>query len=221
MKICNNSGRVLLLTPKKENNMKTLKIASAVALASMVASSALAASGDLYGRLDAGYAMSKAKFTGTANQTVKANSFTGNVGLGYYYTDAVRVDVNFGYTPGTATKIKSGTLNGDKLKVSSYTGMVNAYYDFTGMDIVPYVTIGGGVTSLKAKLTGATTPAKYKGKLAFAYQAGLGAAYEVTSGVFLDAGYRFTGNSFKKSTGTLALKPQPSHSFLIGARVNF
>lgn len=210
--------------------MKNLKIVSAV-VASVVASSALAASGDMYGRVDAGYSMSSPKthiFTGTSTEyKSKSNQFTGNVGLGYYYTDEVRMDVNFGFTPSTSTKLKKDGKKTDmKVKVSTYTGMINGYYDFTGMDVVPYVTAGLGFISASAKVSGKDASgkdvsAKAKTKSAFAYQAGLGAAYEVTSGVFLDAGYRFTGSTFKKSKSKTSVVPGASHAFLLGARVNF
>jgi|GEM_PF-5788716 len=207
--------------------MKTMKIASAVVLASMVASSALAASGDFYGRVDAGYAIAqKEKVVVTAGTyTAKNKGFAGNLGLGYYYTDAVRMDVNFGYAPGTSQKAKlNNAATNVKVKSTGYTGMVNAYYDFTGMDVVPYVTVGGGVVYEKVKTTN-LTGVKGAHKAAFAYQVGLGAAYEVTSGVFLDAGYRFTGNGMKKFTSkdkAVTYKPsKQSSTFLIGARVNF
>lgn len=204
--------------------MKKLKIVSAV-VASVVASSAFAAAGDMYGRVDAGYAMSSPKIhvvDSTDSFKSKNNGFTGNLGLGYYYTDQVRMDVNFGFTPSTSGKVKvNGKKTDSKLKVSTYTGMVNGYYDFTGMDVVPYVTVGLGLLSVSAKASGEDLNGKTKGKTAFAYQAGLGAAYEVTSGVFLDAGYRFTGNTFKKSKSKSSLVPGASHAFLLGARVNF
>lgn len=204
--------------------MKNLKIVSAV-VASVVASSALAASGDMYGRVDAGYSMSSPKIhvLGSSDSfKSKNNGFTGNVGLGYYYTDEVRMDVNFGFTPSTSGKVKeNGEKIDSKLKLSTYTGMVNGYYDFTGMDVVPYVTAGLGFVSLSGKLSGEDLDGKLERATTFAYQAGLGAAYEVTSGVFLDAGYRFTGNTFKKSKSKSSVVPGHSHAFLLGARVNF
>jgi opacity protein-like surface antigen len=213
--------------------MKTLKIAALAAAASLVATSALATAGEYYGRLDAGYAMStpKAYYNKSEVFKSKANGLAGNVGIGYYYTDNVRMDVNFNFTVGSKKKITesyNSGFNGYKFKANTYTGLINGYYDFTGMQIVPYVTAGFGFQGVNAKISGTsdagqTSSAKFKGKAAFAYQLGLGAAYEVTSGVMLDVGYRFTGNTFSKGKvdGNVYLKPGYTNTILVGARMSF
>lgn len=202
--------------------MKTIKIASAVVLASMVASSAMAASGDYYGVVAAGYSVdSKAKVSGTVvNVDAKKGTkgFAGTVGVGYYVTDAIRSDVSFSFSPSNTYK-KSGV----KHTLTSYAGLVNAYYDFTGASIVPYVTVGAGAVSKVYKYTSSTTSLKSKRTTEFAYQAGLGLGYEVSSGVILDAGYRYTGSAGKmKVKGSDAKATvKGTHSFLAGARFSF
>lgn len=217
-----NMNNVLHQLLIRENKMKTLRIISAAALASFIASSALAASGDVYARMDAGYALGQAKFTGSAQQNVIINGFAGNLGLGYCITDEIRTDVNFGFTPAHSIKIKNSTLAGNNLRMSSSTAMLNGYYDFTGAEIIPYVTLGAGMLNVKGKVTGPNA-ATFKRKTAFAYQAGFGASFELSSKVHFDLGYRFTGNSVGKSTtGALSFKPAKfAHTFLFGTRISF
>lgn len=204
--------------------MKSFKIVSAILLASTVSSTAMAAEGDAYARVDAGYSLASAKISGDSNQTLKPKGFIGNVGVGYYYTDNVRVDVNLGFSPDLNKKIKKDTLNGSKIKLKSYTGMVNAYYDFVGSELTPYITVGLGIENTQAKIKGSTN-VSFKSKTSFAYQAGLGAAYEVASGTFLDLGYRFSGTGSQKLKAknglNYKLKPKYTNSFLLGLRVNF
>ncbi|WCR57685.1 P44/Msp2 family outer membrane protein [Wolbachia endosymbiont of Ctenocephalides felis wCfeJ] len=76
---------------------------------------------------------------------------------------------------------------------NNLAGMVNVYYDFNKeeMQLVPYVGVGGGLT--KVKFLGRT-------RYAFAYQAKLGANYQLTAQVQAFAGLRYfgiLGNEFK------------------------
>lgn len=76
-------------------------------------------------------------------------------------------------------------------------GMANAWYDLdTGSAWTPYIRIGVGATLLSVQLaTGQDEEDKYfdGSGLDFAYQAGVGVAFEVLSGFSLTAGYQFFG----------------------------
>ena len=76
-------------------------------------------------------------------------------------------------------------------------GLANAWYDLdTGSAWTPYIGIGVGATFLSVQLaTGQDEEDRYLdgSGLGFAYQAGLGVAFEVLSGFSLTAGYQFFG----------------------------
>lgn len=215
---------LVLLLIKWVNKMRFVKITSAVLMASMLSASASAVAGDFYGSIAAGYSLdskAKAKFiNGSSFAPTKASKgFAGAVGFGYYFMDEVRADVTFALTPSNSSK-----KNGAKVKIASYTGLVNAYYDFTGAEIIPYVTAGIGATSRKVKYSDTSTNKySFKNKTGFAYQAGLGAAYDVASGVKVDLGYRYTAADIQvkdKATGN-KITTKGAHSFLLGLRADF
>ena len=76
-------------------------------------------------------------------------------------------------------------------------GMANAWYDLdTGSAWTPYIGIGVGATLLSVQLaTGQDEEDEYfdGSGVGFAYQAGVGVAFEVLSGFSLTAGYQFFG----------------------------
>ena len=76
-------------------------------------------------------------------------------------------------------------------------GMANAWYDLdTGTAWTPYIGIGVGGTLLSVQLaSGQDEEDQYfdGSNLGFAYQAGVGVAFEVLSGFSLTAGYQFFG----------------------------
>ena len=76
-------------------------------------------------------------------------------------------------------------------------GMANAWYDLdTGSAWTPYIGVGVGATLLSVQLaTGQDEEDQYfdGSGLGFAYQAGVGVAFEVLSGFSLTAGYQFFG----------------------------
>lgn len=207
--------------------MKIRNLAIIAAMTSIISTSALAAAGDYYGRLDAGYSLSRGKLSGQVAQNIKANSYAGNVGVGYYFANDIRMDVNFGWTGEASTRVKTGALSGAKFRMKSYSGMVNGYYDFNDAEIIPYVTVGLGAIHAKGKVIGSPSNgaviSKVKNKTAFAYQAGIGVGYEISPKVLVDLGYRFTGNTLKKSKNAAAVsvKPDYANAVLVGARISF
>ena len=64
---------------------------------------------------------------------------------------------------------------------------------------------------------------KFKNKIAFSYQAGLGAAYPLSDSATADLGYRYTGSSqtlVSKSKG-VKIKVEPMHALSLGVRFTF
>ena len=76
-------------------------------------------------------------------------------------------------------------------------GMANAWYDlYTGTAWTPYIGVGVGGALLSVQLaTGEDEEDQYfdGSGIGFAYQAGVGVAFEVLSGFSLTAGYQFFG----------------------------
>ena len=82
----------------------------------------------------------------------------------------------------------------DTLTVLAATA--NAWYDLdTGTAWTPYIGIGVGATNISVQLAEGTDADPYfdGNGWGFAYQAGVGVAFEVLSGFSLTAGYQFVG----------------------------
>ena len=88
--------------------------------------------------------------------------------------------------------------------LTALAATANAWYDLdTGTAWTPYIGIGVGATNLSVQLaTGPDTDDQYfKGEgWGFAYQAGVGVAFEVLNGFSLVAGYQFFGTLETKVT---------------------
>ncbi|WP_395463646.1 P44/Msp2 family outer membrane protein [Wolbachia endosymbiont of Cantharis cryptica] len=105
--------------------------------------------------------------------------------------------------------IESKTIEADfrvafKMKNKGFNnlaGMINVYHEFNkeGMQFVPYIGVGGGLT--KVKFLGRT-------RYAFAYQAKLGVNYPLTTQTQVFAGLRYfgiLGNEFKGIVPTIKI----------------
>lgn len=79
--------------------------------------------------------------------------YTGNIAVGAYVNDHVRVEFEGGYSK---SDVKQATFNNAPLaadgNVTTYTGMVNGYYDFAPSSILrPYVGVGAGAAKVSYK----------------------------------------------------------------------
>lgn len=128
--------------------------------------------------------------------------------LGYDF-GSFRTDLEFTYLSSKAVfdvdKVKRRGPNedaDDSLTVMAL--MANAWYDLdTGSAWTPYIGIGVGGTHLSVQLAEGTdeNDRYFEGTgLGFAYQAGVGVAFEVLSGFSLTAGYQFFGTLLTKVT---------------------
>lgn len=158
--------------------MMNLKLLSAVAIAalSLSAVSAMAGEGEegkMYARVGGSYGFAGKPGLRTDSQFQKASDFNsviglndtslkgygGDVALGYYFTDCIRGDLSVTYSKMSNKKADLKLTDGtsditfkDKMGMSreSFTGTLNAYYDFhTGSDFVPFVLGGIGVAHEK------------------------------------------------------------------------
>ena len=140
-----------------------------------------------------------------------------------------------------------------KAKEKSMGLMANVYYDFNNAsEFTPYVMAGVGVsrnslesktianltTVVESKDVSATqdlSTTKSKNMTSFAYQVGVGAAYEMSKDIHLDVGYKMSGMTGKYKTaevkdtagtvtqigGEKMASPKLSHTLTAGVRFAF
>ena len=203
------------------------------------------------GDIGFGYALSDSVRTDvTLNFARPTKSFNGDKLTAAEYTTAV-----------TDYKIKDPKIAKDgsevtekiKAKEKSMGLMFNAYYDFNNAsEFTPYVMAGVGInrSSLELKTTANLTTVDKSGKdeaatqnlstlssknkTSFAYQVGVGAAYEMSKDIHLDVGYKLsrTTGKFKYKDVKVGddvvykvvndwVKPKLSHTLTAGVRFAF
>ena len=128
--------------------------------------------------------------------------------LGYDF-GSFRTDLEFTYLSSKAVfdvdkDDRRGTNEDADDTLTVMALMANAWYDLdTGSAWTPYIGIGVGGTNLSVQLAEGTDEDDryFDGTgLGFAYQAGVGVAFEVLSGFSLTAGYQFFGTLETKVT---------------------
>ncbi|MHC0448978.1 MAG: outer membrane beta-barrel protein [Candidatus Lariskella arthropodorum] len=198
------------------------------------------------------------------SSNVFSKGFIGDVTFGYYISDEVRTDLMLSYASKSATHELALKNTEDKdikqqFKNSSknFAVMANAYYDFnTGSAFTPFVMAGLGAAYGSATLddsdlvkalagytetgksgtTGNITDIKTSNKFGFAYRLGVGVAFEVSRGAYIDLAYAMNGRTGAntlalekpgaatadpKSTFKYELKPALTHSVTVGFRMTF
>jgi opacity protein-like surface antigen len=203
------------------------------------------------GDIGFGYALSDSVRTDvTLNFARPTKSSTGNkLAAAEYNTEVTKYKIK----DAKVAKDGSEVTKKVKAKEKSMGLMFNAYYDFNNAsEFTPYVMAGFGVSrnSLELKTTANLTAIdkegkdeavtqnlltiKSKNKTSFAYQVGVGAAYEMSKDIHLDVGYKLSGITGKyKSKDTKAgdnvviegvsdwVKPKLSHTLTAGVRFAF
>jgi len=184
----------------------------------------------LYGRADGGYAIHNRPKVfknsgGGYNEAIGEefdDSYTIDVGVGCNFNNYLRGDITVGYRGATEATDDFGSLSAE---VSSYTAMVNGYFDighFGG--VTPYVGVGIGIAHNKLK--NVDLPAGQQGgsDTRFAWALHAGASVQLTERMALDASYRYI--DLGKVQGDSAVDPVnvediTSHDVRIGLRINF
>lgn len=188
---------------------KKIVLAAAV---SVVASAALAENGsekDFYVQLSAGPSFGQ-KPKGDFKKGDLDTSGLYGIAFGYKMNENFRADLSLDYRPGYESKYSeqekasSGqniNLN-HKVKVKSWTTMLNLYYDIATVNgFTPYVTSGLGVAKNKTNnyTISATGPNGFarqavynKGnKTNFAWKVGVGSKYQISQDFDLDLRYQY------------------------------
>ena len=137
----------------------------------------------------------------------------GSVG---YDFGSVRTDAEFGVQSYLAQIREKGNFN-----VTGLSMMANAWYDFDGVFLIPYVGIGAGATYLSID------EHDYAGSgWGGAYQGGVGVAFPVTfvGPVYFGIGYRLFGileidiEGVESVHGKSSVPPTILHCFVLGLR---
>jgi opacity protein-like surface antigen len=184
----------------------------------------------VYGRADVGYAMNNRPRVfknggGGYNEAIGEefdDNFVADVGVGCNVTDYLRADLTFGYRSSTDVKDDFNSLSAE---VSSYTAMVNGYFDIgTFAGVTPYV--GAGVGVAYNRLRNVSLPAGQQGgsDVRFAWALHAGASFQLTDSMAIDASYRYI--DLGKVKGDSAVDPinvenLSAHDVRIGLRINF
>lgn len=150
---------------------------------------------------------------------------------GYDFGADVRAEAEIGYKTNDTSEWKSGNnASVYNSTITALTFMANAYYDIRtrhSFGVMPYVGGGVGVAHLSNSngvLPGGTKILLDANDTVFAYQVGAGVAYDVSSKVSMDVGYRYFGTSDAKfsdnASGIVTMK-YDSHNILAGLRFKF
>ena len=136
----------------------------------------------------------------------------GQIGVGYSI---------FGFRPELAAGYRMATIEGTEGKdsVTSMDLIASVYYDVdTGIQITPYIGVGGGISNVTVK----QATSKPKSVLALSFQGAAGIGYALTEDLTLTLGYRLTGTldaEFPDKGGTL--KMALGHNVELGIRYSF
>lgn len=163
------------------------------------------------------------------------DTWTVGVGLGYRFSDHIRVDVTGDY------RLSSDITFADSIGAVQTGGMdstvllANVYWDITNMSgFTPYIGAGIGATYNRVdRLYEGNPPPDYEiGENNWAFAAALmaGVSYDVSDSLKLDANYRYLWlgdgqTAFESNTGVNPFRFKyddlAAHEFRIGARYEF
>lgn len=170
------------------------------------------------------------------------NGLAYRAAIGAYRAPQVRTELEFGYRTigfghlnfvndaGLGAAAGSTSLNGVSASASGrYTAisaMLNAYYDYdTGHAWYPYIDAGIGAARLTAhRVAAAGVPVVDAKDMVFAYQFGIGMAYDITKSLTLAADYRYFTTldpTFKDANGNSFDSEFTSHAISLGIRYRF
>ena len=155
---------------------------------------------------------------------------------GYDFGTNVRAEAEISYKANDTSELKNGNnVTAYNSTITALNFMANAYYDIHALHsfgVMPYAGGGVGVTRLSNSngvLAGSRDGVVLAGgtesnDTVFAYQVGAGVAYDVSSKVTMDVGYRYFGTSDAKfndnASGIVTMK-YDSHNILAGLRYKF
>ena len=177
---------------------KTLMLASVAAFAFVANANALEVNPYVSAKLSYDWAKNELKANGDYSGEaygeklkLHKNIWGGHYAAGFK-AKAVRAEVEWNHYQDAKKKDYSDEGK-DRYRLQNNSLLLNAYYDInTCTKWTPYVGVGMGVAMLKFTDKDAASSDKYSDRTYnFAWQVGAGVAYDLTSHVALDAGYRY------------------------------
>jgi opacity protein-like surface antigen len=173
------------------------------------------------------------KNSGSGDETVTFhNGYSISALSGYKFKNNFRLEGEFGYKNAKTHNVETSgnPTRGYSSTVSVANLMANAFYDVKTpltLGVTPYLGGGIGLAALmttSGSVSGVGKTIDRSEDAVFAYQIGGGVAYDITSKVTLDLGYRFfdtTEGSLNTSGSTRSKADFTSHNILLGVRYNF
>lgn len=201
-------------------------VLSCIVIMYFLTSSAYAANGYYIGANIGSAGIDDADLT-DGNDTLEMSFDTGMVfsgTLGYNFKP-VRLEVELAYQENDIDQVSASGASVDAGgDVNATSFLVNAYYDFTATSpFVPYLTAGFGYTTVEindAVISQSGVAPVSEDDSGFAFQVGLGAAYEVTPSFALDLKYRYFSTE-DPSLGDVEVEGIDSHQVIFGLRYSF
>ena len=145
---------------------------------------------------------------------------------GYDFGTNVRAEAEISYKANDTSELKNGnSATGYNSSITALNFMANAYYDIHAVHsfgVMPYV--GGGVGVARLSNSNGVVAGGSSSDTVFAYQVGAGVAYDVSSNVTMDVGYRYFGTSdakFNENASNIVTMKYDSHNILAGLRFRF
>ena len=161
-------------------------------------------------------------------------TFGGSIAVGYdfFYEHMIPLRAEFEFAVrSNASENWSGSRGKVESEWNTKTSFLNLYWDFhNSSDFVPYVGAGIGMAHQYASYdikSGGYKESMDESYTTFAWNAGIGVAYNINPNLAIDLGYRFVGlgnHELSQNTraGEYSVKTSPySNEFSVGARFNF
>lgn len=173
---------------------KTLLLASVAAFAFVANANALEVNPYVSAKLSYDWAKNDVIFDSNNPDKFEKTKFHKNVWGAHFAAGvkakAVRTEVEWNHHQDAKKKL---VQDGERLRLQNNSLMLNAYYDInTCTKWTPYVGAGVGVAMLKFTAKDMNDGGKASDRTYnVAWQVGAGVAYDLTSNVALDAGYRY------------------------------
>jgi opacity protein-like surface antigen len=184
--------QVKLINIRKLNYMKKILLATA-AMAVLSTSSAMAATGDFYGKANVGWSKLDNVKTSAKVKFKSQNAAFVALGAGYYVMDNVRADVTLDHFFNVEHKF-SNRFGTGKLKTNINTLMLNGYVDLFDAGVAKFFAgagVGSSFVSSKYSHNITDYNAKAKNKAYMTYALHLGASAELTEGVRAELTYSY------------------------------
>ncbi|MDI4658775.1 outer membrane protein [Xanthobacter autotrophicus] len=170
-----------------------------------------------YMRADAGYVASTGAHVTTggipAGLGLSGSGWSVGGGLGYRFLPVLRGEVSLDYLD-----LGSAGNGGSELSANAAVALASLYWDvITLAGFTPYLSVGAGF-SINALHVAPAAFGPAVNDWEFAWSAGAGVSYALSSDFSLDLSYRYLDLGSPPSTGVFALSDAVAHQVRLGVR---